>query len=129
MLLSGRVEASLTMKTISRVTGYELKSNILVKPRDLGKTSRLSSLLKPLAFKINIKLLLFRATIRPVPSYTARAWYPKSSATRKRLEAFKNPTLLILTGSQWYARNAVILRTIGLPPTHNEPGLLDPLDY
>ncbi|KAG8324084.1 hypothetical protein J6590_100697 [Homalodisca vitripennis] len=71
----------------------------------------------------------YLATIRPVPSYTARAWYPKSSATRKRLEAFKNPTLLILTGSQWYARNAVILRTIGLPPTHNEPGLLDPLDY
>jgi hypothetical protein len=75
--------------------------------------------LQPL-FRIQNKLLIYKAILEPIWTYGIQLWGSTSSSTIDILERFQSEVLRIITDAPWYVPNAVITRDLQVPTVRQD---------
>ncbi|GBL81198.1 hypothetical protein AVEN_143539-1 [Araneus ventricosus] len=64
---------------------------------------------------LRYKLLLYKALLRPVISYTSPVWGAAAKTHIQTLETLQNSTLRMITDAPWFIRNKNILHNLKVP--------------
>ncbi|GBN19032.1 putative RNA-directed DNA polymerase from transposon X-element [Araneus ventricosus] len=64
---------------------------------------------------LRYKLLLYKALLRPVISYSSPVWGAAAKTHIKKLESLQNSTLRMITDVPWFIRNKNILHDLKVP--------------
>lgn len=72
----------------------------------IGKRSKLRE---------NLKLLLYKAILKPIWTYGIQLWGTASVSNRNRIQRFQNKCLRLIADAHPYHENSVIHKELGMP--------------
>jgi hypothetical protein len=77
----------------------------------LGRKSKLST---------NNKLLIYKATLKPIWTYGIQLWGTTSNSDIEILERFQSKVLRLIVDAPWYVSNSVIRKDLQIPTVKEE---------
>jgi hypothetical protein len=66
------------------------------------------------------KLLVYKATLKPIWTYGIQLWGTASNSNIDILERFQSEVLLIIADAPWYVSSAVIKQDVQVPSVRQE---------
>ncbi|PNF20480.1 RNA-directed DNA polymerase from mobile element jockey [Cryptotermes secundus] len=96
--------------------------HIFTKRKQLGITiSKLYWLLgRKSKLNLNNKLLIYKASIKPIWTYGIQLWGTASTSNIEILECFQSKVLRLITDAPWYVPNAVLRKDLQVPSIKEE---------